>query len=576
MPGIISEINGRGIGAEVATTASFATFAATAATATTATSASFATTATSASFASTATSASFATTATLATTATSASTQTISTSALHYPVFVDADNASPAAEKLGTDANINFNPSTNRLDITGSLGVTAEIAGTASNVTVTDQSLNGELWYPTFAKFGGTALGQGPMAYTPSTDTLQTTAARASQVAVTNTTTGTGPYYLMFADGTTGNRTARVDSSTLTFNATTNILTTTASFATSAQTVNTVTSALNYEFYPTFVDADNGTAGPEIVYTDAGIRYNPSTNILTTTATTASTILANNFAAGTYSIPWMSQTSAGVATRLNGGTSLTYITSTGQLNNTGSVHIQQTGNSVGNGIRLRQQGTSNYWDIFNSGSTGFQIGLNFRYNGGANGGYLETGANVATIDFTGQHRSLSNTINITGSADLTGLIVIADGTYTNLNNNHLPQINEALPNVSLSSIERDKRVFGVISDKEDVNGERTYAVGSWVSTFEKSNVNDTRLIINSLGEGGMWVCNANGSLENGDYITTSNLQGLGMKQSDDVLHNYTVAKITEDCLFDSIRTIDFEYSGSAYKKQFVGVTYHCG
>jgi hypothetical protein len=101
-------------------------------------------------------------------------------------------------------------------------------------------------------------------------------------------------------------------------------------------------------------------------------------------------------------------------------------------------------------------------------------------------------------------------------------------------------------------------------------------MGSWVSTFDVSKTEEPRLIINSLGEGGMWICNANGSLENGDYITTSNLQGLGMKQSDDVLHNYTVAKITEDCLFDSIRTIDFEYSGSAYKKQFVGVTYHCG
>jgi hypothetical protein len=68
-------------------------------------------------------------TASLATTATSASTQTISTNALHYPVFVDANNASPAAEKLGTGANFNFNPSTNRLDITGSLGVTAGITG---------------------------------------------------------------------------------------------------------------------------------------------------------------------------------------------------------------------------------------------------------------------------------------------------------------------------------------------------------------------------------------------------------------------------------------------------------------
>ena len=59
-------------------------------------------------------------------------------------------------------------------------------------------------------------------------------ATNATNVAVTDTTTGTGPYYVMFADGTTGNRAVRVDSSTLTYNATTNTLTVTSSFATAA------------------------------------------------------------------------------------------------------------------------------------------------------------------------------------------------------------------------------------------------------------------------------------------------------------------------------------------------------
>ena len=61
--------------------------------------------------------------------------------------------------------------------------------------------------------------------------TNATTATNANNVAVTDTTSGTGPYYLMFADGTTGNRAVRVDSNTLTFNATTNLLTATASYA---------------------------------------------------------------------------------------------------------------------------------------------------------------------------------------------------------------------------------------------------------------------------------------------------------------------------------------------------------
>ena len=64
--------------------------------------------------------------------------------------------------------------------------------------------------------------------------TSATTATNANNVAVTDTTTGTGPYYVMFADGTTGNRAVRVDSAALTFNATTNTLTATSSFATTA------------------------------------------------------------------------------------------------------------------------------------------------------------------------------------------------------------------------------------------------------------------------------------------------------------------------------------------------------
>ena len=59
--------------------------------------------------------------------------------------------------------------------------------------------------------------------------------------------------------------------------------------ASSAQTINTITSALNYSFYPTFVDANNGSAAAETVYTDAGITYNPFTNILTTTASFSTT-----------------------------------------------------------------------------------------------------------------------------------------------------------------------------------------------------------------------------------------------------------------------------------------------
>jgi hypothetical protein len=59
------------------------------------------------------------------------------------------------------------------------------------------------------------------------------------------------------------------------------------------------------------------------------------------------------------------------------------------------------------------------------------------------------------------------------------------------------------------------------------------------------------LSINSLGEGCINVCGENGNIEIGDYITTSSIPGKGMKQADDLMRNYTVAKARESVTFAS-------------------------
>tara|TARA_B100000212_G_C27270790_1_gene488648 strand:+ start:32 stop:493 length:462 start_codon:yes stop_codon:yes gene_type:complete len=80
----------------------------------------------------------------------------------------------------------------------------------------------------------------------------------------------------------------------------------------------------------------------------------------------------------------------------------------------------------------------------------------------------------------------------------------------------------------------------------------------------KTNTNEQRYHINSLGEGGIWVTNKNGNLENGDYITSSTITGYGQKQTSTQLHNYTVAKITNDCNFttDKISKQKIRVTGS--------------
>ena len=173
-----------------------------------------------------------------------------------------------------------------------------------------------------------------------------------------------------------------------------------------------------------------------------------------------------------------------------------------------------------------------------------------------------------------------------------------------------------MPIVSLSNKINDKKVFGVISNKEDPNNNyRIYRNGAWGSRGIKIK-GDNRIHINSLGEGAIWVSDFNGPLENGDYITTSNIPGIGMKQDNEMLMNYTVAKITMDCDFnpqmeleevwdeetntykptdgqtylpeyemkyvkiDGTIITEEEYNttpeGTAYKMAFVGCTYHCG
>ena len=203
--------------------------------------------------------------------------------------------------------------------------------------------------------------------------------------------------------------------------------------------------------------------------------------------------------------------------------------------------------------------------------------------------YIENGDTEGQIStFTGQHRNKPSS-NISNYVDKTGYIVVSSGVYSNIPENRTkeeievnntevlttPQIDEALPIVELSTTANDKKVFGVIGGFDDPNSTNRDVVVQGGFNLQIINRVDNRLIINSLGEGAIMVSNINGNLENGDYITTSAIEGLGMKQDDDLLHNYTVAKITQDCDFSS-DTTDVTHDGQTYKMKLVGCTYHCG
>ena len=241
-----------------------------------------------------------------------------------------------------------------------------------------------------------------------------------------------------------------------------------------------------------------------------------------------------------------------------------------------------------------------------SGSAGDICGpgldSNTLYFWGVNASPATTSGNVRRFsisstseNFTGQHNTTtSNQALIDQLTDHVGLIVSSSGNFKRwdcrpsienwVEGIEAITIAESLPVVDLSIVRNDKKVFGVISNRPN-----EYVVDTETGEYEEDQdgqarrfgtIRQEQIRINSIGEGAIWVTNINGNLENGDYITSCEIPGYGMKQDDDLLHNYTVAKITQDCTFDlsstSYRCEEIIYNGITYRKAFVGCTYHCG
>jgi hypothetical protein len=202
-------------------------------------------------------------------------------------------------------------------------------------------------------------------------------------------------------------------------------------------------------------------------------------------------------------------------------------------------------------------------------------------NDGDVAGFLDDKLDNTSLNFTGQHRCLQDiTSTLKDTQEKIGLIVVSSGNYNNPETDELVTINEAIPTILLSTSRNQKTAFGIISKEEDKNEDRVYSHGIFHTISQRKNEDDVRMFINSLGEGAIWVSDVNGDLENGDYITTCEIPGYGMKQDDDLLHNYTVAKITQDCTFDlaaeNYTCEEIDHDGQTYKRAFVGCTYHCG
>jgi hypothetical protein len=183
------------------------------------------------------------------------------------------------------------------------------LSATTASYALTAETLLGSVATASYALTASVLLGSvatASYALTASTSTTAVFAVSSSAVKIANNTTTNATYYPTFVSQTSGTTELQVDSNTLTWNPSTNTLTAT-NFAGNATTATNATTA--------------------------------------SLATTASSILAGDFAAGTYSIPWMSQKTAGIATYFEGDTILQYETAIGRLSAT-TFNGALTGNAT--------------------------------------------------------------------------------------------------------------------------------------------------------------------------------------------------------------------------------------
>jgi len=188
------------------------------------------------------------------------------------------------------------------------------------------------------------------------------------------------------------------------------------------------------------------------------------------------------------------------------------------------------------------------------GKASSSIGYDF-YAGGAGTNY---GA------FTGAHEV--RFAEDMGGEILPGMIVSATGkTEKREKDDGKISLSSTLPTVTLAQKAMDKAVLGVVVSQGPLPQEHWY----------EAQEADRFGVVNALGEGRVLVTNVTGSIEAGDYITTSAIRGYGQKQDDDLLHSYTLGKAIETVDWGSV-TETIEYDGMLYKVYLIAVVYTSG
>ena len=166
------------------------------------------------------------------------------------------------------------------------------------------------------------------------------------------------------------------------------------------------------------------------------------------------------------------------------------------------------------------------------------------------------GSTVTYGTFTGVHNAYSLDSDST-SANVQSNFPTSSGDYL-----HYPQ--GTIVSMVSSSYDGSLQPINFVVSSSAYQDKRAYGV---YFTTHTDKMLQNQHNIAAIGDGFVLVNNQNGDIEIGDYITTaSGSGGYGCKQSDDLLHNYTVAKATDG--------VTWSNESTTYK--LLACTYHCG
>lgn len=235
----------------------------------------------------------------------------------------------------------------------------------------------------------------------------------------------------------------------------------------------------------------------------------------------------------------------------------------------GRVELGQATSNEGAEIHMRPAPGGQPWIIDVNGFHEFRI---LRDASPFPGITLDTTGKLTATNgfspFTGSHLAY---VDSEFNADLGDIVEDTDDIYK-------LDISNAISRVEVATTANSKKAIGVVASElkeipipyEAFEDEVDLVLGKGKTTVQREEgkivgfgllnpvvvqmIKDTgakQLDVNSVGEGLINVCGQNGDIEIGDLIVTSDMKGKGMKQTDDIIRNYTVAKSRERVSFKS-------------------------